>query len=111
MINLNDMPEEFYNFIFGNVVIEEFLPNITVECTYIDEVRFYGRIVIDKELNKITHISIEYNEFDKYDPEYPLETTYRLARRDKFRIDNILAIFREANKEYGYNKAIKVINL
>lgn len=111
MINLNDMPEEFYNFIFGNVVIEEFLPNITVECTYIDEVRFYGRIVIDKELNKIMHISIEYNEFDKYDPEYPLETTYRLARRDKFRIDNILAIFREANKEYGYNKDIKVINL
>lgn len=111
MINLNDMPEEFYNFIFGNVVIEEFLPNITVECTYIDEVRFYGRIVIDKELNKITHISIEYNEFDKYDSEYPLETTYRLARRDKFRIDNILAIFREANKEYGYNKDIKVINL
>lgn len=111
MINLNDMPEEFYNFIFGNVVIEEFLPNITVECTYIDEVRFYGRIVIDKELNKITHISIEYNEFDKYDPEYPLETTYRLARSDKFRIDNILAIFREANKEYGYNKDIKVINL
>lgn len=100
MINLNDMPEEFYNFIFGNVVIKEFLPNITVECTY-----------IDKELNKITHISIEYNEFDKYDPEYPLETTYRLARRDKFRIDNILAIFREANKEYGYNKDIKVINL
>lgn len=49
MINLNDMPEEFYNFIFGNVVIEEFLPNITVECTYIDEVRFYGRIVIDKK--------------------------------------------------------------
>lgn len=98
MINLNDMPEEF-------------LQNITVECTYIDEVRFYGRIVIDKELNKITHISIEYNEFDKYDPEYPLETTYRLARRDKFRIDNILAIFREANKEYGYNKDIKVINL
>lgn len=111
MINLNDMPKEFYNFIFGNVVIEEFLPNITVECTYIDEVRFYGRIVIDKELNKITHISIEYNEFDKYDPEYPLETTYRLARRDKFRIDNILAIFREANKEYGYNKDIKIINL
>ena len=111
MINLNDMPEEFYNFIFGNVVIEEFLPNITVECTYIDEVKFYGRIVIDKELNKITHISIEYNEFDKYDPEYPLETTYRLARRDKFRIDNILAIFREANNEYGYNKDIKVINL
>lgn len=111
MINLNDMPEEFYNFIFGNVVIEEFLPNITVECTYIDKVRFYGRMVIDKELNKITHISIEYNEFDKYDPEYPLETTYRLARRDKFRIDNILAIFREANKEYGYNKDIKVINL
>lgn len=111
MINLNDMPEEFYNFIFGNVVIEEFLSNITVECTYIDEVKFYGRIVIDKELNKITHISIEYNEFDKYDPEYPLETTYRLARRDKFRIDNILAIFREANKEYGYNKDIKVINL
>ena len=33
MINLNDMPEEFYNFIFGNVVIQEFLPNITVECT------------------------------------------------------------------------------
>lgn len=29
------MPEEFYNFIFGNVVIEEFLTNITVECTYI----------------------------------------------------------------------------
>ena len=111
MINLNDMPKEFYNFIFGNVVIEEFLPNITVECTYIDEVKFYGRIVIDKELNKITHVSIEYNEFDKYDPEYPLETTYRLARRDKFRIDNILAIFREANKEYGYNKDIKVINL
>ena len=111
MINLNDMPEEFYNFIFGNVVIKEFLPNITVECTYIDKVKFYGRIVIDKELNKITHVSIEYNEFDKYDPEYPLETTYRLARRDKFRIDNILAIFREANKEYGYNKDIKVINL
>ena len=111
MINLNDMPEEFYNFIFGNVVIQEFLPNITVECMYIDEVKFYGRIVIDKELNKITHISIEYNEFDKYDPEYPLETTYRLARRDKFRIDNILAIFREANKEYGYNKDIKIINL
>lgn len=111
MINLNDMPKEFYNFIFGNVVIEEFLPNIVVECTYIDEVRFYGRIVIDKELNKIVLVSIEYNEFDKYDPEYPLETTYRLARRDKFRIDNILAIFREANKEYGYNKDIKVINL
>lgn len=53
MINLNDMPEEFYNFIFGNVVIEEFLPNITVECTYIDEVKLYGRIIIDKELNKI----------------------------------------------------------
>lgn len=111
MINLNDMPEEFYNFIFGNVVIKEFLPNITVECTYIDEVKFYGRIVIDKELNKITLVSIEYNEFDKYDPDYPLETTYRLARRDKFRMDNILAIFREANKEYGYNKDIKVINL
>ncbi len=111
MINLNDMPEEFYNFIFGNVVIEEFLPYITVECTYIDEVKFYGRIVIDKELNKITHISIEYNEFDKYDPDYPLETTYRLTRRDKFRMDNILAIFREANKEYGYNKDIKIINL
>lgn len=111
MINLNDMPKEFYNFIFGNVVIEEFLPNITVECTYIDEVRFYGRIVIDKELNKIVLVSIEYNEFDKYDPDYPLETTYRLARRDKFRMDNILAIFREANKEYGYNKDIKVINL
>lgn len=111
MINLNDMPEEFYNFIFGNVVIEEFLPNITVECTYIDEVRFYGRIVIDKKLNKIALVSIEYNEFDKYDPDYPLETTYRLARRDKFRMDNILAIFREANKEYGYNKDIKVINL
>lgn len=29
MINLNDMPKEFYNFIFGNVVIKEFLPNIT----------------------------------------------------------------------------------
>ena len=111
MINLNDMPKEFYNFIFGNVVIEEFLPNIAVECTYIDEVRFYGRIVIDKELNKIVLVSIEYNEFDKYDPDYPLETTYRLARRDKFRMDNILAIFREANKEYGYNKDIKVINL
>ena len=79
--------------------------------TYIDEVRFYGRIVIDKELNKIALVSIKYNEFDKYDPDYLLETTYRLARRDKFRIDNILAIFREANKEYGYNKDIKVINL
>lgn len=33
MINLNDMPKEFYNFIFGNVVIEEFLPSIIVECT------------------------------------------------------------------------------
>ena len=105
MINLNDMPKEFYNFIFGNVVIEEFLPNITIECTYIDEVRFYGRIVIDKELNEIALVSIEYNEFDKYDPDYPLKTT------DKFRMDNILAIFREANKEYGYNKDIKVINL
>lgn len=111
MINLKDMPEEFYNFIFGNVVIEEFLPYITVECTYIDEVRFYGRIVIDKELNEIALVSIEYNEFDKYDPGYPLETTYRLARRDKFRMDNILAIFREANNEYGYNKDIKIINL
>lgn len=111
MINLNDMPKEFYNFIFGNVVIEEFLPNITVECTYIDEVRFYGRIVIDKKLNKITLLNIECNLYDKYDPEYPLETTYRLARRDRPRIEEILAIFREANKQYGYNKDIKVINL
>lgn len=111
MINLNDMPEEFYNFIFGNVVIKEFLPNITVECTYIDEVRFYGRIVIDKELNKITLLNIECNLYDKYDPDYPLETTYRLARRDRPRIEEILAIFREANKQYGYNKDIKVISL
>lgn len=111
MINLNDMPEEFYDIIFGDVIVEEFLPTICVECKYIDEIRLSGRIVINKELNKIILISIEYNEFDKYDPEYPLETTYRLARRDKFRIDDILAIFKEANKEYGYNKDIKVINL
>lgn len=112
MINLNDMSEEFYNFIFGNVVIEEFLPSIIVECNYREEeVRIAGRIIIDKELNKITLLNIECNLYDKYDPEYPLETTYRLARRDRPRIEEILAIFREANKEYGYNKDIKVINL
>ena len=27
MINLNDMPEGFYNFIFGDVIVEEFLLN------------------------------------------------------------------------------------
>ena len=50
MINLNDMVEEFYDIIFGDVIVEEFLPNITIECTYREEeVRIVGRIIIDKE--------------------------------------------------------------
>lgn len=112
MINLNDMPEGFYNFIFGDVIVEEFLPNIIVECTYREEeVRIAGRIIIDKELNKITLLNIECNLYDKYDPEYPLETTYRLARKDKWRISELLAIFKESNSQFGYNKDIKTISL
>lgn len=112
MINLNDMPEEFYDIIFGDVTVEEFLLNIIVECTYREkEVRIAGRIIIDKELNKIILLNIECNLYNKYDPEYPLETTYRLARRDRSRIEDILAIFREANKQYGYSKDIKTISL
>lgn len=112
MINLNDMVEEFYYIIFGDVIVEEFLPNITIECTYRkEEVRIVGRIIIDKELNKISLLNIECNLYDKYDPEYPLETTYKFARRDRSRIAEVLAIFIEANRQYGYNKDIKTISL
>lgn len=112
MINLKDMPEGFYDFIFGDVIVEEFLPNIVVECNYREEeIRIAGRIIIDKETNKITLLNIEFNIYDKYDPEYPLETVYRLARRDRHRIEEILAIFKEGNKQYGYNKDIRTISL
>lgn len=66
MINLNDMPEGFYNFIFGDVIVEEFLPNIIVECTYREEeVSIYGRIIISKESNTVTLLNIECSLYDK----------------------------------------------
>lgn len=112
MINLNDMPEEFYDIIFGDVTVEEFLPNIIIECRYREEeVSIYGRIIISKESNTVTLLNIECSLYDKCDQEYPLETTYRLARKDKWRISELLAVFKESNSQFGYNKDIKTISL
>lgn len=48
------MPEEFYDIIFGDVTVEEFLPNIIIECRYREEeVSIYGRIIISKESNTV----------------------------------------------------------
>lgn len=112
MIILEGMPENFYNIIFGDVTIEEFLPTIVVECNYKDsDIIVSGRIIINKETDKIALVNITISEYDKTDPEFPIESTTRLARTEYPRINGILDIFREANKQYGYNKKIKIINI
>lgn len=112
MINLDCMPENFYNTIFGDVTIEEFLPTIVVECVYKDNgIRVTGRLIVDKEKAMITLANIEINEYESTDPEYPVESLYRTARDEYPRINGVLAIFREGNKLYGYNKEIKIINM
>nr|DAV72201.1 MAG TPA: hypothetical protein [Caudoviricetes sp.] len=112
MINLNDMPEEFYDIIFGDVTIEEFAPNIVVECNYKDSTTsVYGRIIVHKELAKITLINLEIKEYEESDPSYPIVSVHRLARKKYYGISEILKEFKCANDAYGYNKDIKIINI
>lgn len=112
MINLECMPANFYKIIFGDVTIEEFLPTIVVECTYrCSNISTYGRLIVNKETAKIILANIEVNEYDETDPEYPVESIYRQARTEYPRIAEILTIFRECNKQYGYNKKIKITNM
>lgn len=112
MISLEGMPENFYKTIFGDVRVEEFLPTIVVECKYRDiKSDVSGRIIVNKELAKIILANIEINEYDDTDPAYPVETKYQLARTEYPRIEKVLDVFREANKLYGYNKKIEIINI
>lgn len=112
MISLKNMPENFYNIIFGDVTIEEFLPTVVVECVYEDDgMSATGRLIVNKEMASIVLANIEINEYDSTDPEYPVESTYHSARTDYIRINRVLDIFREGNKLYGYNKEIKIINM
>ena len=109
MINLEGMPKNFYKTIFGDVKVEEFLPTIVVECKYREaKLDVSGRIIINKESAETILASIEINEYDDTDPEYPVESS---ARTEYSRIEGILAIFREGNKLYGYNKNIEIINM
>nr|DAV47521.1 MAG TPA: hypothetical protein [Caudoviricetes sp.] len=111
MVSLDGMPENFYNIIFGDVTIEEFLPTIVVECVYKDNgIGVNGRLIVDKEKSKITLANIEINEYNT-DPEYPVESSYHIARTEYPRINRVLDVFREANKLYGYNKKINIINM
>lgn len=112
MISLEGMPDNFYNIIFGDVTIEEFLPTIVVECKYNDVgINVTGRLIVNKEMASIVLANIEINEYDTTDPEYPVESSYRSARTEYTRINRILDVFREGNKLYGYNKKIKIINM
>lgn len=116
MISLDGMPDNFYNIIFGDVTIEEFLPTIVVECKYNGTsndtgIDVTGRLIFNKEMASIVLANIEINEYDSTDPEYPVESTYHSARTDYIRINRVLDIFREGNKLYGYNKEIKIINM
>lgn len=112
MINLNDMPEEFYDIIFGDVSIEEFSPTIVVECKYKDSIASVtGRIIVSKELAKITLVNMEINEYEESDPSYPIVSVRRLARKEYYGISEILNEFKCANTAYGYNKDIKIINI
>lgn len=112
MISLDGMPDNFYNIIFGDVTIEEFLPTIVVECKYNETgINVTGRLIFNKEMASIVLANIEINEYDSTDPEYPVESTYHSARTDYIRINRVLDIFREGNKLYGYNKEIKIINM
>lgn len=112
MIILDGMPDNFYNIIFGDVTIEEFLPTIVVECKYNETgISVTGRLIVNKEMASIVLANIEINEYDSTDPEYPVESTYHSARTDYIRINRVLDIFREGNKLYGYNKKIKIINM
>lgn len=116
MISLDGMPDNFYNIIFGDVTIEEFLPTIVVECKYNDTsndtgINVTGRLIVNKEMASIVLANIEINEYDTTDPEYPVESTYHSARNEYIRINRVLDIFREGNKLYGYNKEIKIINM
>ena len=112
MISLESMPKNFYNIIFGDVTIEEFLPTIVVECVYKDDgMNVTGRIIVNKEKAMITLANIEINEYNSTDPEYPVESSYHTARADYPRINRVLDVFREGNKLYGYNKKIKIINM
>ena len=112
MISLESMPKNFYKTIFGDVKVEEFLPTIVIECKYREaKLDVSGRIIINKESAETILASIEINEYDDTDPEYPVESLYRSARTEYSRIEGILAIFREGNKLYGYNKKIEIINI
>lgn len=112
MISLEGMPDNFYNTIFGDVKVEEFLPNVIIECNYKEaKLNISGRIIVNKELAKIILANIEINKYDDTDPEYPVESIYKSARTEYPRINRILAIFREANRLYGYNKKIEIINI
>jgi len=112
MISLEGMPENFYNIIFGDVTIEEFLPTIVVECKYNDAyISVTGRLIVNKEMASIVLANIEINEYDTTDPEYPVESSYHSARTEYLRINRVLDVFREGNKLYGYNKKIKIINM
>lgn len=112
MISLDGMPDNFYNIIFGDVTIEEFLPTIVVECKYNETgISVTGRLIVNKEMASIILANIEINEYDRTDPEYPVESTYHSARNEYIRINRVLDIFREGNKLYGYNKKIKIINM
>lgn len=112
MISLDGMPDNFYNIIFGDVTIEEFLPTIVVECKYNGTgINVTGRLIVNKEMASIVLANIEINEYDRTDPEYPVESTYHSARNEYIRINRVLDVFREGNKLYGYNKKIKIINM
>ena len=112
MISLDGMPDNFYNIIFGDVTIEEFLPTIVVECKYNETgISVTGRLIVNKEMASIILANLEINEYDTTDPVYPVESTYHSARTDYIRINRVLDIFREGNKLYGYNKKIKIINM
>ncbi len=112
MVNLKNMPEDFYKIIFGDVIIEEFLPTIVVECNYRNSsINISGRLIVNKEIAKITLVNIKVDEYNETDPEYPIESIYRLARTEYSRINEILPIFKAANEQYGYNEKIKIINM
>ena len=112
MVNLDSMPDDFYKIIFGDVTIEEFLPTIVVECNYRNSViNISGRLIVNKEIAKITLVNVKVDEYNETDPEYPIESIYRLARTEYPRINEILPIFKAANEQYGYNEKIKIINM
>ena len=112
MIDLKNIKYNLYQFIFGDITIEEFMTTIVVECNYKeDKLDICGRIIIDKVTNIISTVSVEITEYDTSNSKLPIEKTYRFAQVEKSRIDGILEIFREGNRLYGYNNKIKVLNI